>query len=689
MIAILSTTPDDPRLGGKGRGLAALARAGALIPPTLCLTPEDTAAVLRLIPDGLYAVRSSAYAEDGHVRSLAGQFISFLRVPTDRVWQAVLDCRAAGADCVLLQPSLAADRAGVLFTCDPVTGSRNHLRIDEVEGTAEELLAGRRPGVSTTATRDAPLRLVQEALAIESQLGGPLDLEWALVGEHLYWLQARPVTGLGGWSESHILQPGELPTGEPLWTSANAREALPDVATPLFQEFCLRFIGAGFGEVARLLGLEQAPGDLVGFFEGRVYLNVTALNRLATSLPLANPEVLSQRLLGLPARQPAVKPSWKLLKPLATAAARTARLGAAFREFEARELATFRHRDLTHFSDAQIETRLEALGDMGEAFSWHGLGTGLYTGLYHALEELVGEPPGGLLLGLGNLRFGGSAAALRRLAGEPAYLDQFLEDYGHQGSGTIDFAVAPWRERPEVVLELAETLRRQGETDPEAYRQGLVKRRQQTLTDLRSRLGPLARLRFEALVPALQAAAPYRENFKFHLHRRLAMMRTALLELGRRRHPRPDDIFYGGEEGRRVWERQRRQGYPLHRVGDKAYFPALPDSRELQGTPGSPGLARGPARVLLSLAEGGRLQPGEVLVVPSTDPSWTPLFSLAAAVVVEVGSALSHGAVVAREIGVPAVLGLPGVVACVQDGEMVEVDGHNGIVRLPVRRTPR
>jgi pyruvate,water dikinase len=93
------------------------------------------------------------------------------------------------------------------------------------------------------------------------------------------------------------------------------------------------------------------------------------------------------------------------------------------------------------------------------------------------------------------------------------------------------------------------------------------------------------------------------------------------------------------------------------------------------------GRARGKVRRLRHPAEGLALQAGEILVAPSTDPGWTPLFLKAAGLVVETGGYLSHGAIVAREFALPAVVNLPGIFAALQDGDLVEVNGGDGTVR--------
>jgi pyruvate,water dikinase len=104
-----------------------------------------------------------------------------------------------------------------------------------------------------------------------------------------------------------------------------------------------------------------------------------------------------------------------------------------------------------------------------------------------------------------------------------------------------------------------------------------------------------------------------------------------------------------------------------------------PADGALRGTPASAGTVTGPARVVLDPV-GAHLEPGEVLVAPSTDPGWTPLFLTAGALVMEMGGANSHGAVVAREYGIPAVVGVPGATTQITTGEAVTVDGAAGLV---------
>jgi pyruvate,water dikinase len=100
----------------------------------------------------------------------------------------------------------------------------------------------------------------------------------------------------------------------------------------------------------------------------------------------------------------------------------------------------------------------------------------------------------------------------------------------------------------------------------------------------------------------------------------------------------------------------------------------------LQGTGTSPGVVTGRVRVLRSLSDGHQLKAGEILVARATDPGWTPLFLKAGGVIMELGGMLSHGAVVAREYGLPAVVNIQGAMSRLEDGDVVTIDGRRGVV---------
>lgn len=136
---------------------------------------------------------------------------------------------------------------------------------------------------------------------------------------------------------------------------------------------------------------------------------------------------------------------------------------------------------------------------------------------------------------------------------------------------------------------------------------------------------------------------------------------------------------------RRLWKKMIPPRH-IYTVGDnivrKVYEESKVTGKELKGVAASAGCVTARARVILDLSDSGKLQSGEILVTRFTDPAWTPLFSLAGGIVMDIGSMLSHGAVVARELGIPAVVGVRCATEVIEDGQEITVDGGRGIVNL-------
>jgi pyruvate,water dikinase len=151
------------------------------------------------------------------------------------------------------------------------------------------------------------------------------------------------------------------------------------------------------------------------------------------------------------------------------------------------------------------------------------------------------------------------------------------------------------------------------------------------------------------------------------------------------REPRPLQAQVA--RARRAWERDKHRPWPTEIAGGREVYAEEPGPHvvgrdALSGIAGSPGLALGRVRVVRDPEEFGKLRQGDILVAPLTNPVWTPLFALAGGIVTEAGGILSHGAIVAREYGIPAVLGVAGATRALEDDQLVTVDGTNGVVVL-------
>ena len=293
--------------------------------------------------------------------------------------------------------------------------------------------------------------------------------------------------------------------------------------------------------------------------------------------------------------------------------------------------------------------------------------------------------------------------------------DEFLEHYGHRGLYETYFRNPRWRDAPEYLLS---SLAQLAEVDEAALRA----RQQAAVAEALARINvgvPFWKRAFiEGLAKAARQECNQREAARSALVAYMEPERQLLLAAGRYLTgqgtlAREADIFQlmlseilralNGDipavgvrarvAGRnRLFEQWSREIAPGVLVeaskhstpGWQAQDAVAPenDSPRYQGIPTGTGRARGKACLLHHPSEGYKLQPGDILVAPSTDPGWTPLFLSAGGLVVETGGYLSHGAIVAREFGIPAVVNLPGILARLKDGDMVEVDGTSGVVTL-------
>ena len=294
---------------------------------------------------------------------------------------------------------------------------------------------------------------------------------------------------------------------------------------------------------------------------------------------------------------------------------------------------------------------------------------------------------------------------------EASELAGFLGKYGHRAVAEIDLGLLRWSEDPEHLRNAIAGYRRlpaDAVAPDQLFARGAAEADAMVETLARRVHGP-KRLIVRALLRRVRMLSGLREMPKFQAIRLFARARATLAPVGETlaaagRIARADDLWFltlpevrrglAGEDlrdavGLRRLEyarEMRRRHIPRVLLSDgtdaeAAYARGGDGDGGLRGTPASPGVARGVARVLLSPV-GAHLEPGEVLVAPATDPGWTPLFLTASALVMEMGGMMSHGAVVAREYGIPAVVGVPGATERIATGQRISVDGSAGTVSI-------
>ncbi|MBL7183958.1 MAG: hypothetical protein ISS50_05875 [Anaerolineae bacterium] len=295
-------------------------------------------------------------------------------------------------------------------------------------------------------------------------------------------------------------------------------------------------------------------------------------------------------------------------------------------------------------------------------------------------------------------------------------LERFLSRYGHREI-RLDILYPTWVEDPSPVFGFLRGYLDADEAQgPHEQQARLVKQRHELTEAVQARLGQdfvgrhLVWPIFRWVLGHTQVHTRERDTMHFELTRMFLPFRQLLLELGRRWRERgliaqPEDVFFlsldeleeVAESPRSMHEevRARRAEFEANKLrpcpdiirGSQEIYaegarPAEATEGQLHGIAGSPGVVTGLARLIRGPEEFGRLRNGDILVAPLTSPVWTPLFAIASGVVTEVGSILSHGAIVAREYGIPAVMGIAGATKLVQEGQTMTVDGSKGIVYL-------
>jgi pyruvate,water dikinase len=306
---------------------------------------------------------------------------------------------------------------------------------------------------------------------------------------------------------------------------------------------------------------------------------------------------------------------------------------------------------------------------------------------------------------------------LYEIAQGKSTIEEFLHDFGHRAVYEADLLNPRWAEDPSWILEQVESIRENPPArDPREF---AIEVRRQAERELKRRFGWRTPLLLW-LVRKLRAGVAAREATKSALVSLLLPVRRIVLEIGRRlvaegKLDSPEQALHLASIDLSCWLRgywdgagareltrdraQRRESWlaetapdliteePDGRLATPVHPPAsLSESGVWSGISVSPGAATGAARIVHSPTDAAHLQQGDILVAPSTDPGWTPLFLRASAIVMETGGYLSHGAIVAREYGIPAVANVPGILNALQDGELITVDGSRGRVIRSVRR---
>ncbi|SDT38442.1 pyruvate, water dikinase [Friedmanniella luteola] len=649
-----------------------------------------------------------------------------------------------GAMAVVVQRQVDADAAGVAFSLDPVHGDRSAVVLEAVPGLGEALVAGTAaaeeirvdratgavtPPVPVLLTAAEARRLAALVRRVEEVLDGDVDVEWCRADGELSLVQARPVTAAAPadpWNDSL--------GGDFLWTSTNVGEAIPDVMTPATWSMVQVFLRDAMATAS------IPPHVGWGRIGGRVYLNVSVMATLSRVVGVGEQRYrrLTAEVFGrlppeleippVPVRRLAVLAA---VVPMALHV-----LGEARRDARRLDGYLADHHARCERRHAEIAAVLEpgALGRLWTAVlepefhrvSWmlsaatRSSGASFVTTRYR-LQRLVGDADANLLTAATGGRAGPLASlglldGLDALARGEIDAATFARRYGHRGPHEFELRWPRPAEDPDWLA--GQLAARAGDPTHRDRLRAQREARDAAWQRLRAAHPVRARLLGRALTRWGRIARD-RERARSEVIRYFGVLRAFTLRAGELTGL-GDDVFFlelpellralAGEPpaarlaaGRRAVHAaySALPPYPglIRGRFDPFRWAADPDRRAdlflpsprpepvggpadvaVRGFPGSAGVVEGPVRVLTDPDRADALRPGEVLVTPVTNVGWTPYFPRAAAVVTDVGAPLSHAAIVARELGIPAVVGCGNATTLLRTGDRVRVDGAAGTV---------
>ncbi|MEV6235391.1 rifamycin-inactivating phosphotransferase [Lentzea sp. NPDC051838] len=729
--------------------------------------PDELAAeITAALGSGVYAVRSSATAEDLPGASFAGQQDSYLNVQAADVlrhislcWASLFTDRAVtyrqrnGFDqqsvtmAVVVQEMVAAEAAGVLFTADPVTSNRKITRVEAVPGLGEAFVSGLvnadsyqvRDGeiidsaVAASVVTDAQvLELVRLGRRIEAHFGRPQDVEWCLADSGFQIVQSRPITTL-------FPVPEVDDDANHVYVSVGHQQMMTDAMTPLglsvWQLTTPRPMAEAGGRLfVDITGVLSVPTSRDAFLDVAGKSDPLIRDALQTVLSRDGFVPSSENGPGLPipgAAPATIETDASIVTELIRQNEDSvAALKVAIREKTGVELLDFILDDFQELRRLLFDPRSSQVIMAGMQTTWW-LNDHLqeWLGEKNAADVLTQSVPHNVTSEMGlalldvadAIRPHPSKVALLQDAADESFVDSlpelraYLDKYGMRCVGEIDITRPRWSEQPSTLIPVLLTNIRNfaqgaGAARFEQGRQEALAKEQEVLERLRALPdGDELAAETARMIERVRTFTGYREYPKYGMVSRYFVYKQALLEEAGRLVragvlDEREDIYFlrfselqdvvrtGGASSSLI--AQRRDAFRSYQsltpprvltsdgeaISGSYHRDDLPPGA-IVGLPVSAGTIEGRARVVLDVADAD-LSPGDILVTAYTDPSWSPLFVAIAGLVTEVGGVMTHGAVIAREYGLPAVVGVDQATRVIKDGQRIRVHGTDGYIEI-------
>ena len=696
------------KVGQKAATLADLKRAGYPIPRGWILPPGDDPQPLieSLHPDINHplVVRSSAIGEDGETASSAGQYTTILNVvDQENLAAAILSCQTSynspnavnyrldrgqenTAMAVLIQEQIRGVFSGVAFSRDPINPLSLDVVIEALPGDATRVVSGRITPESyrvnleeniIIGAGDIPPAIIQQVANLCRQLenldhGIPQDIEWTHDGRKLWLLQCRPITNL-----------------QPIWTRKIAAEVIPGVIRPLPWSINRPLTCGVWGDIFRLVldkkALDLDFNETATLHYQRAYFNASLLGTIFRRMGLP-PESLEFLTKGAKFTKPPLTATLANSPGLLKLLGRELQLEKDFSQDQKNYfIPTLKKINATApeaLSSGEILEQIEEILTLLKKATYYSILAPLSFALRRSISQVPFERlDNSQAPEIASMR---SLSELRKNTLDRDFDSAFslwLETYGYLSEVGTDISIPRWRENPQELLQLP--LDSPGNNSHKKVKSShTVQKRlniKNQVTQVYSRL--LAHLRWHFL--AL-------EN--------LWLQQEILSETGDIFYLNYSEVTQLGQNNKianlnQIIHQRRQQFQENSQLTDIPYIVyGQPPQREflvsnltakkrLQGIAASGGTVEGRVKIMPTL-QNLEIAPNTILVIPYTDSGWSPLLSRAVGIIAEVGGQLSHGAIIAREYGIPAVMDVHNAMKLLKDGQFIRLDGSQGIIEI-------
>ncbi|MGJ5676512.1 MAG: glycerol-3-phosphate acyltransferase [Nostochopsis sp.] len=744
-ILSLDDELDPAIVGNKAAKLSQMKRWGYPVPKGWVLMPyEDPQQLIDFLqPSELspLVVRSSAIDEDSEQASGAGQYETVLNVTTrEGLENAIAKVQASynealavqyrrdrnvtdAAIAVLVQLQVQSVFSGVAFSRDPMTQEQDAVVIEALPGSAVQIVSGRvtpeqyRAFVVDTENLAliqlegqgrVPTALIKQVAYLARRLedryyGVPQDIEWSYDGQTLWVLQTRPISTL-----------------LPIWTRKIAAEVIPGLIRPLTWSINRPLTCGVWGAIFALVLGEKAMGlnfnETATLHYSHAYFNATLLGQIFRRMGLP-PESLEFLTRGEKLSKPPLNSTLENLPGLLRLLMREFWLAREFRrdyrQHFAPGLSGLSSEPVEELDPPELLARINYILDLLHRATFYSIMAPLSAAIRQAIFKVKDSKLDNSLTpeiaALRSLQILAAKAKQQFPQFKPdtvfanmaesesgqeilAEFDQLVQRYGYMSEVGTDIAISTWKEEPQAVKQLLVQFMQGNEPARSPERQGKSNKGfVQSRVDLKGRVTEI----YSQLLAHLRWSFVALEQIWLNsslLNEPGDIFFLEFAEIKRLIEGIDTDLVEQLSEIVKLRRSQLAEHGQINPVPLLVYgntppalplrIPPLSPDQVLQGIPASPGQAVGRVKVLRNLQSMTEIDKEIILVVPYTDSGWAPLLVRAGGLISEAGGRLSHGAILAREYGIPAIMDVRNATWVLQDDQKVRIDGTRGIVEI-------